>query len=355
MTKILIICKEQFGYHTDIYKWCEYLRDLYDIKVITLSGRSRIELSGIQNVYVSGRGGRTIRGIRFIFTSLWHILFFKGIILVCHFGECGILKKCFPRKKMILDIRTLGISSDPNIRLQRDSIIKKNTNTFDYVTIISEGLRRKLSLPIEKSSILPLGADTVSDTIKTFDSLKLLYVGTLFNRDVHKTIEGLDIAIKVTPEIDIHYDIIGDGFGNELEELKELVAKKELDRYVTFHGYIPHTKLKTYLDSCNIGVSFVPKTEYYEHQPVTKTFEYVLSGLYTIATNTFCNKEIITKQNGILIDDTPEAFANAITSIYNNRNSIESEKIRGTLTSYLWKNIVRKKMVPILEQFYRSN
>lgn len=355
MNKILIICKEQFGYHTDVYKWCEYLCDLYDIKVITFGGKPRIELQGIRNVYISNKGSRIIRGIRFIVACLWHILTFRGVIMVCYFKECGILQKCFSWKRMILDIRTLDVSKNQDVRAKEDANIIKCANIYDYVTVISEGVREKLSLSKEKSAILPLGADMVSSTIKKFDTIKLLYVGTLYNRDIHKTIEGVEIVIKTIPHIKLHYDIIGNSIGNELEMLKNLVVKKNLEPYVTFHGYVPHEKLKTFLDSDNIGVSFIPKTEYYEHQPATKSFEYILSGLYTIATSTYCNREIISDQNGILIDDTPEEFAKAIITIYNNRDNIVSEQIPHSLSPYLWQNIILNKMCPILEQFNDDN
>lgn len=340
MQKLLIISKEQFGYHTDIFKWCEYLRDEYDIEVITFGGKPLMELTGVKNCYVSNKGHRTIRGIRYVLTCLWHLLFFKGIIMVCYFKECRILKMCFPWKKMILDIRTLDVSSDSVTRKLQDTIIKKSTDKFDYTTIISEGLRRKLDLPIDKSAILPLGADKTSTIVKSFDNLRLLYVGTLFNRDVHKTIEGFAIAMEKNPGMDIHYDIVGDGVGNELQELKELVSKNGLEKYITLHGYIQHKELKSFLDECNIGISFVPMTEYYEHQPATKSFEYILSGLYTIATGTYCNKEIITVKNGVIIEDVPESFANAILDLNDRKGDIDCKAISKTLEDYEWKNVV---------------
>lgn len=351
MQKLLIISKEQFGYHTDIFKWCEHLRDEYDIEVITFGGKPKIELDGVKNHYVSNKGHRTIRGLRYVLTCLWHILFFKGIIFVCYFKECGILKRCFPWKKMLLDIRTLDVTNDSSVRTKQDAILKKCTDLYDFVTIISEGLRKKISLPEEKSAILPLGADIASTTDKTFEKLNLLYVGTLFNRDVYKTIEGLAIAIKENPQMDIYYDIVGDGIGNELAELKQLVADKKLENHIKLHGYIQHKELKSFLDKCNIGVSFVPMTEYYEFQPATKSFEYVLSGLYTIATSTYCNKEIINEENGILIEDSPASFANGIKEIYNRRTNIKADKIRQTLTHYLWKNIVKKELSSILNNY----
>lgn len=41
---------------------------------------------------------------------------------------------------------------------------------------------------------------------------------------------------------------------------------------------------------------YVPITDYYEYQPPTKTFEYVLSGLLCLATATSSNKEVITEE-----------------------------------------------------------
>ena len=44
-------------------------------------------------------------------------------------------------------------------------------------------LAEKLGIAL-KAHILPLGADVISSVNKTFDSLHLLYVGTLFNRNI---------------------------------------------------------------------------------------------------------------------------------------------------------------------------
>lgn len=354
MEKLLIISKEQFGYHTDIFKWCEHLRDEYDIELITFGGRPEIKMEGVKVHYTSNSGNRTFRGIRYVLKCLLHILFFKGIIIVCYFKECRILKWCFPWKKMLLDIRTLNVNSNAEIRKREDWLIKKATELYDFITIISEGTRDKLSIPKERSAILPLGADTASTTIKSFNQLRLLYVGTLYNRDVHKTIEGLAIALKQEPSMDIHYDIIGNGRGNELEELERIVNENKLGKYVTMHGYIQHEKLKSFLDNCNIGVSFVPMTEYYEHQPATKSFEYILSGLYTIATGTYCNKEIITTRNGVIIEDTPESFAESIIDIFHRKKDINGSEISKTLLDYKWENVVNKQMKNILCHYYKK-
>lgn len=348
--KILIICKDQFGYHTDIYKWCEFLRDEYDVEAITFSGKPKVSMDNVKVHYVSKNGSRTIRGIRYVLTCLWHLMFFKGIILVSYFKECRVLKWCFRKKTMILDIRTLDVNRDKKTREREDTLLIKATKLFDFVTIISEGIRTKIGLSKEKSAVLPLGADIVSTEEKKFNSIRMMYVGTLYNREVHKTLEGLAIALKKNKTLDILYDVIGDSHGNELTELKKLVKEYHLEKYVTLHGYIQHSQLKSLFDKCNVGVSFVPMTDYYEYQPVTKSFEYILSGLFTLATKTYCNKEIITNENGYLIDDTPESVASGIEYIMNNKDLFNSTIIRNSLLNYQWENIVNEYLKPILKK-----
>ena len=75
----------------------------------------------------------------------------------------------------------------------------------------------------------------------------------------------------------------------------------KLENVCTTHGRIDYYKLKPFFDKCNVGVSYIPIRDYYQYQPPTKTFEYGLSGLVTIATETKSNQEVINNCNGILI------------------------------------------------------
>ncbi len=349
MKRLLIINKDQFGYHTDVYKWCEFLRSDYLIEVVCIGGSPRIELEGVKVHYVKPIGNRTTKGILYILTALYHILLFRGLIIVCNFSGCRIFKTLCPWKKMILDIRSLGISTEASARDTENIETKRTTDQYDFTTIISEGTRDKIRLSKEKSAIVPLGADIVSTTNKSLDTLRLLYVGTLQDRDIHKTIEGVALFLQKHPDTQLTYDIIGKGFNNEIETFAARIKALGLEQNITLHGYIRHDKLKTFFDRCNVGVSFVPVTEYYDHQPVTKTYEYILSGIYTIATNTYSNRQIISIENGVLTDDTPEAFAEAIAYIWEHRNSIDSERVRNTLTESQWETIVKKNLLPTLK------
>lgn len=353
--RLLFINGGQFGYHTDAYMHCNYLKDKYDISFLCFdTGRKKIYMDGIKIIYVPYNGSRIMRGIRFLIYSVLRMIFFKGLVFVIYFPGAIYLKKVLPWKKMILDIRSLGISPDSSYNIKFDSELKNTALLYDHITIISEGIRNKLGLPLNKTTILPLGADPVSEKKKQFNSLNLFYVGTLSNRDIEKTIYGLDKFIRQNNDVKITYDIVGDGYNNETDKLLKLSKKLNLLNIVKIHGRIPNTEIKPFFDKCNIGVSFVPIQDRYEFQPVTKTFEYVMSGLYTIATCTYENKKVINDVNGILIKDSDDDFCRALEFIVKNRDRISALDISDTLVNYKWSEIVNNTLYPLLTKLEKK-
>ena len=351
--QILIISRYQFGYHTDVYKWCCYLRNSYNVDIVTLNAkRPKKDIENINIHYVPRTKNRMLNGLFFVICSIWYMLRFKGIIWIHHFPGCSIFKKIFPKKNFILDIRSLSVSQNKEYREQLNKKIKKDTETYDYVTVISEGVRKQLSLPESKSSILPLGSEPFCDNVKEYNSLKLIYVGSLTNRNILETVKGLVLFTNKHPDIDIKYDIIGDGEDSKV--INEFIVSENLLDKVRTYGFIHHSELKPFFEKCNVGVSYVPQTDYYDFQPPTKTFEYILSGLYTIATNTFANREIISDINGCLVDDNAESFAKGLEYVWSKRKEFKTEKIKESLSEYSWESIVEKYMIPILDKRQRK-
>jgi glycosyltransferase involved in cell wall biosynthesis len=349
---LLIIDKAPFGCLTDSYKWCQYLRDDYDITFICLDSteREKLVMDGVDVRYVSSRGSRTMRGVRYMLYVLWFLLFYRGKIMVVYFPGVDVFKRIFFWKKMNLDIRTLSVYDDEVRNRQYDAKLRKTCDLYEHITLISEGIRDKLGLDISKTSILPLGSDVISQAPKQFNSLNLLYVGTFTNRNLDVTLKGLAKYIDETGERTIHYHIVGDGEGDILARMKKIAYDElVLNDNVTFYGRVAHHQLTPFFDKCNVGVSFVPMTEYYEYQPPTKTYEYVLSGLYCIATATHSNKQLIDSRNGVLIKDDENSFANALIEIYNNRENIKEQEIRESLKDSTWENIVKNILKPILK------
>ena len=348
MNRLLIISKNQFGYLTDVYKWAEYLRGSYDVSVVCFDyNYPKQYLDNVNVHYISNKGGFSLRGVRFILLSVFYALFHSGNIIVVYFEHCEILKRILFWKKMQLDIRTLSVSDNGSVRDKYDERLKNACSCFDVISVISQGVANKLNLEVP-CHILPLGADEISKSIKELNDLHLIYVGTFHNRRIHDTIEGLYLFLKKHP-IDIKYDIIGDGSNEDLTKLQGVIEKYDLGNNVRLCGRVPHSDLARYFDEANIGVSYVPLTSYFEHQPPTKTFEYILSGLFCIGTRTLANTEYITPKNGILIYDTPESFADSLIYIYENKDRISLKEIRISLKDYLWPNIVNVYLLPLLK------
>lgn len=346
--KLLIIDRGQLGTLTDTLKYCEYLHESFHITYICFDEhRKKIEIPHIKVIYVPSSGGKLFKNIHFLIKCIIHCLFFNGKIFTVYFPKCHWLKKILFFKKMHIDIRTLSVHKLLEKQQIENKDIEQAVNTFDSASFISEGIKQKLhirtSLP---TFILPLGADIISHTNKDFDCLKLLYMGTLNNRHIEDTVKGVKTFKDKYPEIPFTYNIIGDG--EELSEIKNYIHTHHLEDSVHTLGRLPYDALKPYLDTHNIGVSYIPCIDCYEYQPPTKTFEYAMSGLYTIATATYENKQVICPSNGILIKDTADSFTNALYHIYQHRNEYDSSQIRKTMEKWQWKEIIKQHLIPIL-------
>lgn len=347
---LLIINKAQFGYHTDYYKYCEYLKDDFKITFFCFdNGQKKLEMEGVKVKYIPSSGSKAFRGARFVLFALLTIFAHQGLIFIHYFQNSEVLKKFFPKRKMILDIRTLSIHPDKAVRAHNDERLFAACENFDLITVISGGIQKKLMLRHISSVIIPLGSDIISDSPKKFDSIRMIYVGTLNGRNIMETINGLSLFLKNNTDLNLSYDIIGGGA--EYELLKKGISDLKLENFVKLHGIIPHFELKPFFDKANIGVSYVPITEYYEHQPPTKTYEYILSGLKCIATETYENQLVINDINGQLCFDNPKSFALALEKIYHDFDSSDSVSIAKTLENHTWQNIVSKKLQPLLSNF----
>lgn len=350
MRKLLIINKAPYGHLVDSYKWCLYLRTDYDITFVGLGNPvPGTDADGIHVVSVRTRKSRLLTGAVFLASCLYHLFAFRGIAIVVFFEQCGILKRLFPRKRIHLDIRTLSVSKDSRHREHYDQLVRKAVLSYDSVSAISEGVLKRLPVENKRSLVLPLGSDVISTARKQYENIRLLYVGTFDGRDLHKTIEGLSLFAARHPSADIAYHIVGYGFGDEEKKLKRLSASLRLEDKIVFHGRIPHENLSDIMGQCNVGVCFVPVTDYYNIQPPTKTYEYAMSGLFVIATATDENKKLVTPDNGILISDDAESFASALEYVEAHKRRFEERKIRASLHDCTWKAIVDDTLAPFLE------
>lgn len=340
----------QFGYLTDYYYYCKYLRDEFGVTYIGFKAdRPEIRLDGVTLKYIPLKGCLISRFIRLTVRFVREGRKNYDLLLLEYFPGCSLLRLLTAGTRCILDIRTGSVAKSKIKRKAADLFMKFESYFFRHITVISQGLGDKLRLPKRKTHILPLGAESIDTSPKKFDELHLLYVGTLNGRRIEDTIDGFEMFYKeFSDKIQTSYTIIGDGRNDELQMLRNLVREKGLVDVVRLPGFIHRSKLRQYFERCEVGISYVPINEIYDCQPPTKTFEYVFAGMPVIATATSESRRVINRTNGILIRDNPKSFYEALKELCFRREEFHSEKIKRSCLGYSWESIVKRNLIPYL-------
>jgi len=349
--KLLIINRNQFGSHIDTYSYCKYARNLFVITYIGFdASRPKIEVEGVDCIYVSRRGNIIARYLRFLIACMKECRKNYDVIFIKYIIGCVLFKMFCRGKTFVFDIRTASVSSNQLLRKASDLLLRFESMFFENVTVISKSLADKLCLSNDNYHILPLGAEPVDAWPKEFNSLKLLYVGTFNGRRIEDTVEGFArFYAEFKDKIKITYDIIGDGDHGELNELRRLVEKKGLSDVINLPGYIHQNLLIDYYRRCNLGVSYIPINEIYDCQPPTKTYEYLLAGMPVLATKTIENSFVINEGNGVMIEDSADSFYDGLRSFFLHKDTkYDSVAIKNAALQFSWQRIVEDSFIPYI-------
>lgn len=350
MKKVLIVAPYQFGELSDCYYWAKYAT-LEGIKVTYIGYRYKNRVlrerkcEGVTVIGVPHVSNRLLLGFMFFWSIIWNMIRhnIKNVI-ICRFPHCEIVPRIFPKRNIILDVRTLSVNPDIEVRKREDAQLRNIKQNFKTCSVISTGVSERIG---GTNEILPLGAESFSLKAKDFSELKLFYIGGFTGRNLHVFLEGLWLA-KEKYGIEFQFDLVGGGTREVEAQLQEIVRSKNL-RNVRFHGFLNHDDAKHFFDECNVGVCFVPVTDYYQHQPPTKLYEYLLSGMATISTNTFSNEEAMNVSNGIVIRDTVDDVCEGLYKLYQNRMIYNSQQIVADAQYCTWQNIVKKYFLKLIK------
>jgi len=358
MKKILFVTLPQFGYDTDTYNISRILSDEYYIYFLCYDrDLKKIPDNRIKVAYIENYRRGVISKIKLVKKTIDTIA--KNdidAVFVLYFPLCSILNLFIRKRKMIVNIRTGSVAPNKIKRNIMNKLITFESKRFPAISVISESLMDMLKLNINKSFVLPLGANTVVDSIDTDikSEMSLLYVGIFDQRKIDDTIIGfINFYKKYHEKVHCKYTIIGysDDKGTE-EKLIKLINEVNINGAINFVGRVPNNELKHYFETHTIGVSYVPITEYYDVQPPTKTFEYILNGLICLATKTKENCRAINSSNGVLIDEGDKAFTDGLEIIYNNLHKYNKKDIINTSSKHSWdfivNNIFKDKLQELL-------
>ena len=216
-------------------------------------------------------------------------------------------------------------------------------------------LKKAVIVPIgaNMKKVIPIGKqkkNVFQKSLNVPDGVSLLvYCGVI------SPLRRLDLMVRAFGLVSekrksIRLLIIGDG--PSLEEIKDLAMKLKLEDKVIFTGQVTHQETLDLVAASDIGLSYIPITESYTYNPPLKTFEYLAAGLPTVATRTVSNSKIIRDEyNGILAEDQPHQFAEAILRLLCDDGLQEKLKTnsRMSIMEYDYSTIVQNKMIPLIE------
>lgn len=355
MKKILFVNPGHFLSLTDIYFYYINLKNVYDITYIGLDEDVITpQYDDIKIIHLKIKGNALLK--KAILINETYKLIKNddyNYVHINYFLGCSFINM-YKRNYFNIDIRTGIISKNKLKNILLNKILCFEAGFFNHFSCISESLKKHLKLP-KDTHILPLGAPHLPFVIKDFSVLKVLYVGTFHNRDIVKTIFGFsDFITKYNNRELVKYTIIGFGSDDEIKEIKDAIIHTRMQNHIFFKGTIRYPELTTYLEESNVGLSYIPIKKCFDNQPPTKTFEYLLSGMFVIATGTKENEKVIKNQNGLLIGDSIEDISKGFLYTFENRHLFNSEKIQADSQQYSWENIVKKNLYPYIENFNKS-
>lgn len=352
LRRLLIVSFEQFGYHTDSYEYCRHLGDRFRITYLCPDqGLPRTSLADVEVIYRERSPfgkvelGLLLTANRLLLRRRFAVAFLRRTKF------SFLLRLRHPRTAMVFDIRTGSVEENGLRRMVENTLLRANAVFFPNITVISRGLARQLGLP-QRAHVLPLGADPRPLTQEPYrDALRLIYVGTFKNRHLERTVEGLgDFVRGADAGLPVRYTLVGFGSEEELAKIRDAAAMAGLGDRVQVRHRIGREDLPELLAEHNVGVAFTPRVPWFEHQPSTKVFEYLQSGLLCIATDNQANREVISPANGVLVSDSADGFRRGLEKVAAMLPHWRPQEVAESVRDHSWRGIVEDNLLPYLER-----
>lgn len=269
------------------------------------------------------------------------------------------------RARWLYDCQTSAIKP-PFLGLQ-NGLIRVESHPFDAIIVLSEGIRDIVFGPgacVE--AVVPLGADFEHFRPRRPDSQLLLrhgiaesdcvfsYCGTLdHNRRMDKLLNAF--AFVAGRENSAKLLIIGDGSARRT--LQERARELDLQQRIIFTGFVPYSEVPAHLAISTVALAFISMDACFEHQPPTKTVEYLAQGLPVIATDTAGNRAFIRHDfNGFLSQDGADTYGQAMLDLMHDSDHRLrlAANARSSVRAFDWAEIVRTQLIPIYRKLMQG-
>lgn len=254
------------------------------------------------------------------------------------------------RDRILVQLYTPSVAKSRLKRTLLDTFTRFLLKLFkNYLITGNNRTKQVYKLRDEKCLYVKLGMPVYGNKEQLqMDKIRLLYLGTLNTREIYKVVLGIRKFVD-TYNLPIIFNICGFGAPKEVDKLVNSIKQNKLDNIVKFHGFVPYKDFIDYIDMSNIGLSYVPNISKYNGVSITKTVEYMLSGLPVIGTKNSFNRKTINGVNGILCDDNPDSFCEVLKEMWDNFKIYKPNKIKETVKEYSMENCIKEGYLPVLK------
>jgi glycosyltransferase involved in cell wall biosynthesis len=229
-----------------------------------------------------------------------------------------LLKKCFPKSSVVLDIKTpLLATGQSREEIQKEGDASRNLPDLIVTRVLDE---EKTWIPKNDVPVFeyPLGVSIDGIHGATPDSpnrkIKCVYIGSIHPKRQIERLLDLWSMLHAGGGAEFHLDIYG--AGGDPDELWKRVTELGLRKKVKIYNALPQDELFFEIKKYDLGIAWVP-WEDYEKSPSLKFLEYGACGLEIVATNTFGHKRnLIDGYRAHLFENTPDSFMSALANAH---------------------------------------
>lgn len=273
-----------------------------------------------------------------------------------HTSLLFIYRLLFRKRKIFIQLFTPNVNKSRVKRYLNNTVLKMNLKFFNYIGSGTNDNVIIYKIPKYKLIELEVGYPDYGFSLRAFKNLNLIYLGTINNRELFKTVEGLNMFLKRNKDfltnkmINVTYDIIGGGSSDDIKMIKNAIIRQNLSNIIKYHGYLEEVDVKKLLKKANVGVAYLPKTNYFNNLSSTKIVEYFLTGMPVLSVDTKFAKKVVNNKSGILCTDSSEGFAIGLEEILMKLNNYDSKEIRNMYEEYTINKVIEQNYIPQLLQ-----
>jgi glycosyltransferase involved in cell wall biosynthesis len=375
MKKIVFVYRYKYKDYPIIVEYCSFLeRTGYQVFYIGLTSIDEVFYSGqtqVQHIN-AGRFRNPVQEASFVLNLINAIN--PDLVHVFQYRGCAFLpllsKFQYP---FLLDVRTVNVGNRKG-KYSKLTFLKNRLTWLESLfykdKIALTGEIKKILLPNWRPiPIIPLGANKralnpvdkkeIRRAIRAQYGIRpqdkvLLYCGTLNpGRRVGTILQAVQKVFSRMPGV--YLFIIGNDVNPEsLLGLQQLAQELEIADRVFFTGQIAYEQVVTYYCAADIGLCFIPQTSFFDQQPPTKLFEYMMAGLLVVGTKTRAQTQIIQHGvNGFLCEDSVDSLSEAIQMVLCQQEDVLEDISRNGFVSvdnYNWEQILGTQLLPIYKQ-----